>query len=447
MDEHKIRTEYVNRDRQVISDVLKNRFYPMVSSRSKDSYIFDVEDHKCLDMSSGWAVMNAGYGNEQLANVLYESYKRDGFASLVSGMSVESITLAEMLIQMTPGNFEKKVWYGLSGSDANEFIAKMVPQVKKGKKIITFKGSYHGQTMGAYAISGHPSLQGFGGKGTYLDFPNCYRCKFKQEETCNGECYKTFEEQLAAIGIAKSDVGAIEIEAFLCDGGDMPFPAEYMQTLEKFCHENDAYLIVDEVKTGMGRSGKWFCFEHAGITPDVVVVGKALGAGMPISAVIGPKELMDAGIAQHLFTTAGNLPLCALAIENIKLLEENNLLENADERGKQLLDLLKNLQEQTDVIGDIRGVGLSIGIEFVQNKDSKEPDGDFTARLVYRLFELGLVCFSTGEFSNVIEWTPPLTITEEECKDAVKILQQAILDVKSGMVSDEDIAEYILGSC
>ena len=110
MDEHKIRTEYVNRDRQVISDVLKNRFYPMVSSRSKDSYIFDVEDHKCLDMSSGWAVMNAGYGNEQLANVLYESYKRDGFASLVSGMSVESITLAVMLIQMTPGNFEKKVW-------------------------------------------------------------------------------------------------------------------------------------------------------------------------------------------------------------------------------------------------------------------------------------------------------------------------------------------------
>ena len=164
MDEHKIRTEYVNRDRQVISDVLKNRFYPIVSNRSKDSYIFDVEDHKCLDMSSGWAVMNAGYGNERLANVLYESYKRDGFASLVSGMSVESVTLAEMLIQMTPGNFEKKVWYGLSGSDANEFIAKMVPQVKKGKKIITFKGSYHGQTMGAYAISGHPSLQGFGGK-------------------------------------------------------------------------------------------------------------------------------------------------------------------------------------------------------------------------------------------------------------------------------------------
>ena len=112
-----------------------------------------------------------------------------------------------------------------------------------------------------------------------------------------------------------------------------------------------------------------------------------------------------------------------------------------------IIYLLKNLQDQTDVIGDIRGVGLSIGIEFIQNKDSKEPDGDFTARLVYRLFELGLVCFSTGEFSNVIEWTPPLTITEEECKDAVKILQQAILDVKSGMVSDEDIAEYILGSC
>ena len=146
----------------------------------------------------------------------------------------------------------------------------------------------------------------FGGKGTYLDFSQTVTVANSNRRNMHGECYKTFEEQLAAIGIAKSDVGAIEIEAFLCDGGDMPFPAEYMQTLEKFCHENDAYLIVDEVKAGMGRSGKWFCFEHAGIIPDVVVVGKALGAGMPISAVIGPKELMDAGIAQHLFTTAGN---------------------------------------------------------------------------------------------------------------------------------------------
>lgn len=433
------------RDCLSLSDVMKLRFYPLTVASGDGAVLRDVEGKEYLDFNAGWGVANTGYNHPRLIRAVCNQMNRLSFASTISVLNVESIELAEKLKSMTPGDFDKKVWYGHSGSDANEFIAKMVPLATGRPKIISFAGSYHGQTMGSYALSGHPSQSRFiaGGNVIKVPYPYCYRCAFSREpETCGMFCLKYIEDYIFQFITQPDQVAAIIMEAVQCDGGDVVPPAGFLQGIEKICKKHGILLIIDEVKVGFGRTGRMFSFEHWNIVPDAVVMGKPLGGGQPLSAVVGRRELMDVSVGAHLFTTAGNPVACTAAKETIQIIKAEKLEENAAATGEFLKKSLESLMDQYEIIGDVRGKGLLIGVELVKDRASKAPADEIAAKVVYRSYELGLLYYYAGVFNNVLELTPPLVISMRQAETAVCIIEQAIRDVLNGKVSVEKIAAF-----
>ncbi|NBI61762.1 aspartate aminotransferase family protein [Clostridiales bacterium] len=438
--------ELLNRDAASLSDVMKLRFYPIVAKSAKGARIWDADGKEYLDFSAGWGVVNAGYNHPRILEAVTDQMKELSFASTISVSSEVSVRLAEQLKELVPGDFEKKAWYGHSGSDANEFIAKIVPEATGKPRVLTFVGSYHGQTMGSYAMSGHPAQSRFigGGNVTKLPYPYCYRCAFEKEpETCGLFCARYIEEYILNAVCAPDQVAAVVVEAVQCDGGDVVPPTGFLKALECICRENDLLLIVDEVKIGFGRTGRMFGFEKEGIVPDAVIMAKPMASGQPLSAVVGRKELMDSAVGAHLFTTAGNPVACAAALETIRIIQEERLMENAAEVGAYFLEKLRQLAEKYPVIGQVRGEGLVLGAELVEDRETKEPADRLAALVVYRAYELGLLFYDTGIHSNVLEFTPPLIITKEDVDQAAAILEQALEDALAGEVDPEKIKDYI----
>ncbi|MDD4583516.1 MAG: aspartate aminotransferase family protein [Eubacteriales bacterium] len=433
------------RDAASIADVMKLRFYPLTIVSGKGAVLRDVEGKEYLDFNAGWGVANTGYNHPRIIKAVCDQMNKLSFASTISVLNEESIELAEQLITLTPGDFEKKVWYGHSGSDANEFIAKIAPLATGRPKILTFVGSYHGQTMGSYAMSGHPAQSKFvgGGNVVKVPYPYCYRCAYEREPgTCGMFCLKHIEDYVLKFVCQPDQVAAIVIEAVQCDGGDVVPPDGFLQGLEKICRKHGILFIIDEVKVGFGRTGKLFSFEHWGVVPDAVVMGKPLGGGQPLSAVVGRKELMDAAVGAHLFTTAGNPVACASALETIKIINDEKLKENAAAIGDFLKESFEGLKAKYDIIGDVRGKGFLLGVELVKDRKTKEPADELTSLVVYRSYELGLLYYYAGVFNNVLEFTPPLLLSMEQAKTAVQIVEQAIQDVLEGKITKEKIADF-----
>lgn len=437
--------ELFKRDTDSLSDVMKLRFYPVVIDSGNGAVLRDVDGKEYLDFNAGWGVANTGYNHPRIIKAVCEQMNKLSFASTISVLNPESIELAEQLISLTPGDFKKKVWYGHSGSDANEFIAKIVPLATGRPKILSFVGSYHGQTMGSYAMSGHPSQSKFvcGGNIIKVPYPYCYRCAFGREpDNCGLFCLNWIEDYIFEFVSQPDQIAAIIIEAVQCDGGDIVPIDGFLQGIEKICKKYGILLIIDEVKVGFGRTGKMFSFEHTNVVPDAVVMGKPIGGGQPLSAVVGRQELMDAAVSAHLFTTAGNPVACASALETIKILKEEKIIENAEKIGDFLKESFIELKNKYNIIADVRGKGLLLGIELVKDRVTKEPADELTAMVVYRSYELGLLYYYAGVFNNVLELTPPLIINREQAETAVKIIDQSINDVLDGKISKEKIAVF-----
>jgi 4-aminobutyrate aminotransferase len=433
------------RDTTVLSDVMKLRFYPLAVETAEGSILKGFDGKQYLDFNAGWGVANLGYKHPRILDAVSRQMNKLPFLSTISMINEESVVLAEQLTNLTPGNFEKKVWYGHSGSDANEFIAKILPIATGKPRILSFVGSYHGQTMGAYAISGHPAQSKFitGGNVTKVPYPYCYRCAFdKEEATCDQFCIKYIEDYILKFVSVPDQIGAIVVEAIQCDGGDVVPPDGFLKGLEMICRKYGICLVLDEVKIGFGRTGMFFGFEHWNIIPDLVVMGKPLGAGQPLSAVVGRREIMDACVSCHLFTTAGNPLACAVAQESIEIISEELLVKKAKENGMYLKNALTELAKKHDVIGDVRGKGLLVGVELVKDHWSKTPADEMAALVAYRSYELGLLYYYAGVFNNVLELTPPLIITKDQVKTAVEIIDQSIQDVLDGKVPREKIAAF-----
>lgn len=436
--------ELLARDARVISDAAKIRFFPFVPVRGRGATLVDADGREWIDFTSAWAVANTGYGDPGIRAAVERELSTGGYPGLVSAVVPPAVELAERLLAIVPTVRPAKVWFGHSGSDANEAMARLVRRATGRPRIVSFIGSYHGSTDGSASLSGHTAQARYAPAGSVkVPYPNAYRPLFSSDPAENEQGVLRYLEDEVLTTISPADeTAAILLEAIQSDGGIVaPYPA-FLRGLAEICVRHGILLVLDEVKVGLGRTGDWWSYEESGVTPDLVVLGKALGGGLPLSAVVGRADVLDAAPSLALFTTAGNPYSCAAGLAVLAAIEERDLRGNAAQAGALLAGSLAQLAAAHELIGDLRGRGLVQGVELVRDRSTKEPADRETAKVVFRAAELGLAVFYVGLRSNVLELTPPLCITTDELQRAVAILGQAIGDVAAGRVPDAVLADY-----
>jgi len=434
-------TDLYERDARVLSRLQKLRFFPLAVTGGQGSYLVNEDGRTLLDFSASWGAASLGHSHPAIRSAVDKALNNQAGASTLSAANRYAVSLAERLLETVRGEDDKRVWLGHSGSDANETVARAVVAATGRPRIISFSGAYHGGTAGSMAVSAH-SVQEHTEKPDTLHvipYPDPYR-PFEDDPSCDGiinGLRQAFESDCPP-----NQVAALFIEPIQSDGGLIVPPHGFMKRLTDLCRSHGILIVSDEVKVGMGRSGVFNCIEHEDVSPDIVILGKGLGGGLPLSAVIGPKPVMNFATSFSMQTLHGN-PVCAAAgLAVLDTMAKENLIQNTIDVGDYLQSSLRSLADRHNTVGDVRGRGLTVGLELVSDRASKTPASRYAAKLVYRAFELGLVLYYVGMNSNVLEMTPPLNLRKKEVDEAVEILDRAMTDVTAGKVSDDDIRPF-----
>ncbi|MBW1676092.1 MAG: aspartate aminotransferase family protein [Deltaproteobacteria bacterium] len=429
------------RDAAAIADIQKLRFFPHSIVAGEGSYLIEEDGRRLLDLSATWGAASLGYAHPALVKAVSAVLEKQPGASILSAVSQPAVELAEELMSIVPTSGQRRVWLGHSGSDANEAALRSIMAASGRTRVISFIGAYHGGTAGSMSISGHssqtgaPKLPG----SLFLPYPNPFR-PFSDDPS--GNAILELLDYHLDTDCPPEDVAAVFIEPVMSDGGLIVPPPGFLKAIADRVSPHGVMIVCDEVKVGLGRSGKWNCFQHEGITPDVVTLGKGLGGGLPLSAVVGPADILDVTQAFAMETTCGNPISASAGLAVLKTVREENLPDHAAEIGHLLLSGLQDMAGRHRLIGDVRGRGLVLGIELVKDKTTREPAPLETAKVVYRAYELGAVIYYVGLYSNVLELTPPLILSSKEAEEAIEILDQAITDVEHDRVSDEKIRGF-----
>jgi 4-aminobutyrate aminotransferase len=431
----------VERDAKVIAHIGRLRFSPVSVIGGRGSRLIEEGGRELLDLSSSWGAASLGYAHPAVTDAVAAACANMAGASLLSLPNENAVALAEDLLRLTPGRGDRRVWFGHSGSDANDCALRAVSAATGRARFISFIGSYHGNLSGSMSVSGHTAMTHTLPRAglVLLPYPDPYRPDFSASDVL-----KLLDYQFATT-CPPDQVAAVFIEPLMSDGGLIVPPPGFLSAIQDRCRRHGIQIIVDEVKVGLARSGKLHCFEHEGLTPDVVVFGKGLGGGLPLSAVVGPKHIMDHAPAFAIQTTGGNPVATAAGRAVLRVIAAENLVERANQIGETLADGLRALGERQPMIGNVRGRGLALGVDLVSDRESREPvAAATTAKVIYRAYQLGAVFFYVGLRANVLELTPPLTLSEAEAREGIEIIDQAMTDVSRGLVSDADVAPFMM---
>ena len=428
------------RDAAAIAEIQKLRFNPLAARGGTGSYLVSEDGRRILDLSASATAASLGYAHPAVTEAVTRALADMAGASLLMYPNEPAAALAEALLQVTPGEGERRVWFGHSGSDANDAAARVIEAATGRPRFISFIGSYHGGVAGSMAISGHTAMTHTLPRPglVLLPYPDPYRPRFSADAVLDMLDYQ-FDTTCPP-----EQVAAVFIEPVMSDGGLIVPPAGFLKALEERCRQHGILTVLDEVKVGCGRSGLFHAFSHEGLTPDLVVLGKGIGGGLPLSAVIGPAAILDHRPAFAIQTTGGN-PVCTAAgLAVLRTILDEDLPAHAARMGKQLADGLRKLGERHATIGDVRGRGLAIGVDLVQDRESKTPvEATTTAKVILRAYELGASFIYVGLAANVLEITPPLNLSDAECAEGLAIIDRALADVAAGRVSDEAVQAYM----
>ena len=430
----------IARDGAALSALQKLRFFPLAVTGGQGCTLIEEGGRELLDLSASWGAASLGHSHPAIRTAVDQALANQAGASILSGANESAVELAEMLLNITPGTEDRCVWLGHSGSDANETVARAIPAATGRSRIMAFSGAYHGGTHGSMSVSGHTAQEGaVKASGlTLVPYPDPLR---PFEGDPSGEALLAHIERLLATSCPGDEVACFFMEPIQADGGLIVPPANFLKRLSQLCARYGILTVCDEVKVGLGRTGLTHCFEHEGFIPDILVLGKGLGGGLPVSAVIGPSRIMNYATAFSMQTLHGN-PICAsAALAVLTTIQAEGLARKARDVGSILMDEISRATSNLPEVGDIRGRGLAIGVELVKD-GSHDPDADLARKVVYRAWQIGAVFYYVGMNSNVLELTPPLILSDDEARTGARILAQAISDVLSGQISDEDVALF-----
>ncbi len=429
------------RDAQVIANIGRLRFSPLSLIGGRGNRLIEEGGRELLDLSASFGAATLGYSHPAIVRAVSAATASMAGASLLAFPNDNAVALAEQLLAITPGAGERRVWFGHSGSDASDCALRVVQAATGRARFISFIGSYHGNLSGSMSISGHTAMTHTLPRAglVLLPYPDPYHPEFSSEEVL-----KLLDYQFAT-SCPPHQVAAIFVEPLMSDAGVIVPPAGFLAAIQQRCRRHGIQLIVDEVKAGLARSGRLHCFQHEDLEPDLVVFGKGLGGGLPLSALIGPRAIMDHAPAFALQTTAGNPVATAAGLAVLRTIAAEHLVERAANLGRALADGLRALAARQPMIGEVRGRGLAIGIELVSNRATREPvPVATTAKVIYRAWQLGAVLFYVGMRGNVLELTPPLTLTDAEAEHGIAIIDQALTDVGRGLIADADVAPFMM---
>src|SRR6476661_8517599 len=405
---------------------------PIYVAKAEDAWLEDVDGNRYLDFAGGIGCLNVGHRQEAVVEAVRDQLDRF-LHTCVQVTPYESyVRLAERLNELTPGKFPKKTLFVNTGAEAVENAVKVARAYTKRPGIIAFEDAFHGRTMMTLALTSktHPYKAGFApfpSEVYRVPYAYCYRCSYSlQYPSCELYCARHLEDTFKRV-VANEEVAAIIAEPVLGEGGFIAPPPDYFKVLIELCRKYGILFIADEVQSGFGRTGALFACERYGVEPDLLVTAKSLGGGLPLAAVTGRAEIMDApGVGGLGGTFAGNPLSCAAALAVLDLFERENLLARANELGERFQKRARQWQKQWPIIGDIRGLGGMQALELVRSSDKREPAADETKQITQYCYEHGLITITAGSYSNVVRVLVPLVITNEQMDEGMDVLQSAL---------------------
>ena len=411
--------------------------HPTAWEAGKGATLKDVDGNVYIDFVAGISVLNVGHSNPYVVEKV--KHQLDRLTHALDIPTSERIALIEKLIEIAPTGLKgnsRVLFGGPTGSDAIEGALKIAKFNTKRHTFLAFHGAYHGMTAGALSITSKKNYR----TGYLPLFPDihfapyayCYRCAFgKEYPECGMQCVRYVEYLFKDPESGLTDPAAMIVEPIQGEGGFIAPPDGYLRDLRRICDENSVLMIVDEIQSGFGRTGKMFACEYDNVTPDVMTIAKAVGGiGLPLSGCVMRKELDSWEPGGHMGTFRGNVLACVAGLAAINYTQEQHLVERAATEGAQMLKRLKDLQRETKTIGEVRGKGMMLAAEFVEDKQTKKPAIELVKRVQAKCFERGVLVWKAGHWPNVIRFLPPLVITHEHVEKGLDIFSDAVKEAE-----------------
>jgi len=424
--------------KQLVSPSI-SRYYPLVVESAHGSLVNDVDGNRFIDFSSGIAVLNIGSTHPKVVEAIRRQSAKFIHFSYTDFYYENLVELSERLVSLAPGNFRKMVFFGNSGAEAVEAAMKLARNYTGRPLFLAHSGGFHGRTMGALSLTASRPIQRKGSLPLVPDvvhfpFPYCYRCPWKQTfPECDYYCIDYFKEQYLEKYVPVDNIAAYFFEPIQGEGGYVVAPPEYFRRME-FLRKEGVLFVSDEIQTGMGRTGSFFGIENFGVVPDIITIAKGIASGLPLSVTVAKAEVMNSWRpGQHASTFGANPVAVEAALATLKVIRSERLVANATRLGRRAMRRLLEMLERYEIVGDVRGMGLFIGVEIVKSKLTKERGEKEAREIIDRCFRNGLLAITAGR--NTIRVIPPLNTTEEELDEGLDILEEAISTVNKTVVA------------
>jgi len=408
---------------------------PAMIAEAKGVWVRDVEGKEFLDFSGGIGVVNVGHCPDEVVEAIRDQAGKYLHTCFMVQMYEPYIALAKALNEIVPGNFPKRTMFVNSGAEAVENAVKIAKNYTKRPAILCFENAFHGRTAMTMSLTSKVKNYKYGfwpfmPEVYRAPYAYCYRCPFgKKYPSCGVYCAEFISEKFFDLYVAPESIAAMIVEPVQGEGGFIVPPKEYLGKLQQICKDHGIVLIVDEVQTGFGRTGKMFACEHSGVEPDLLVTAKSLAAGMPLGGVTGRAEIMDSVEYGGIGGTFGGNPIsCRAGLAVLKILKEKKLVERADAIGDQVMKKFHSFAKKYPFVGDVRGLGAMNAMEIVVDRKSSKPNGGLAKAIVKRCYEKGLILLTAGAFNQVIRHLVPLVVTDEQLEKGLKILEEAMAE-------------------